>query len=122
MEEKLRNLQRSRQICRNRCCHFLNGRSVSAVKYALSRKGQSREQSALETQIPCLNLHETISRIQSTGIYMGVPVGRIPRDPLNFPVYVFDGKSHQFIRDASLKEYEKWGAAVQDDKRRATHR
>jgi hypothetical protein len=122
MDEEQRRLQRSRQICKNRCCRFLNGQSVSMVQYALSRKGQTRELSALETQIPCLNLPETISRIESTGIYMGVPVGRIPTDPLNFPVYIFDGKTHQFVRDASLKEYEKWGAAVLDGRSRATHR
>lgn len=91
------------------------------VQYALSRKGQGRALAALETQIPCLNLPETRLRIENTGVYMGIPVGRIPKNPLNFPVYVFDGETHQFVRDATLAEYEKWGIALLDRKPSTTH-
>jgi len=121
MDEQQRRLQRSRQICENRCCCFINGRAVSMVQYALSRKGQGRELAALETQIPCLDLPETKLRIENTGVYMGVPIGRIPRDPLNFPVYVFDGKTHQFMRDATFPEYERWGITLLDRKPSTAH-
>jgi hypothetical protein len=109
MDEQHRRLQRSRQICKQNCCCFIDGRSVSLVQYVLSRKGQGRELASFEAEIPCLNLPETQARIEQTAVYMGIPMGKTRQELLKFPIFIFHGKTHQFVRDATVKEYEQWG-------------
>jgi len=121
MDEQHRRLQRSRQICKANCCCFIDGRPVSLVQYVLSRKGQGRELSSFEAEIPCLNLPETQARIKQTAVYMGIPVGKISHDLEKSPIFIFHGKTHQFVREATLKEYEQWDLSVPTHRPLATH-
>ncbi len=99
--------QRDVQRCNKGCCLYVNARKVSKEEYAEATEGIFG--TIRGTAIPCLKEETNKAIADETGFYVGGPVTNAVKSSTNS--FVYDTKTHAYLRIATNKDYIRLKAA-----------
>jgi hypothetical protein len=94
--------------CDTGCCFFIASRAVSLPEYnsAIGNDPLVPKPVPGQTTIPCMKTAQNRTRAKRIGFYVGRAI--VDLAPTG-DYYVYDSETHDFIRNATDEDLQKWG-------------